>query len=153
LLIGPAEESALAVTPAFRVKLERAVERLLAKLDALDGDADLEDTGDAEPSLGAPERLGRYAQDHWAASGTDDREEVCEDEGAQCDDEGCDPDREDGGDAEPDAPGTTGTYHPEDQRLVVSGGFAGRTFYLDLDTGRTVALAANDNPTRDERHG
>ncbi len=120
-------------SPALRVKLEEAVERLIAALDALDGDADLEDTGDAEPSLGSLEHLGRYAQDHWATGATDDREEVCEDEGAQCDDEGCDPDREDGGDAEPDAPGATGTYHADDQRLVVSGGFAGRTFYFDVD--------------------
>jgi hypothetical protein len=48
----------------------------------------------------------------------------------------------DRGDAEPDAPGTTGTYHPEDQRLVVSGGFAGRTFYFDVDAGRTATLPA-----------
>jgi hypothetical protein len=55
--------------------MERAVEKLLTALDAMDGDPDL------EPSL---------AGDYWAATrdGGDDREMECEDEGAQCDDEG-----------------------------------------------------------------
>lgn len=38
-----------------RAQLEDAVERLLAILDALDGEPDLEDGMDAEPSLGVPE--------------------------------------------------------------------------------------------------
>lgn len=90
-----------------RARLEAALDRLLdamhqalAELDALDGDPD------AEPSLAAPERHpnpGRYGapdrgQLRWAQGAADDREEDCEDEGAQCDDEGVcglhDPDRE-----------------------------------------------------------
>ena len=61
--------------PRLRHRMERAVEKLLAALDALDGDPDL------EPSL---------AGGYWAATsdGGDDREMECEDEGAQCDDEG-----------------------------------------------------------------
>lgn len=39
----------------LRTQIEDAVERLLAMLDALDGDTDLEDGADAEPSLAAPE--------------------------------------------------------------------------------------------------
>ncbi|GJD32835.1 hypothetical protein PMNALOAF_4114 [Methylobacterium adhaesivum] len=39
----------------MRAQIEDAIERLLAILDALDGEADLEDGADAEPSLGAPE--------------------------------------------------------------------------------------------------
>lgn len=90
-----------------RARLEVLLEHLLdtthkviAELDALDGDTDL------EPSLATPERhpnAGRYAaadmgQLRWAQGAADDREEECEDEGAQCDDEGVcglhDPDRE-----------------------------------------------------------
>jgi len=37
------------ITPDLRRRIEAAVERLLAALDAMDGDPD------AEPSLGAPE--------------------------------------------------------------------------------------------------
>lgn len=43
--------------PTLRARMERAVERLLAALDAIDAlDADIEPQGDEEPSLGAPER-------------------------------------------------------------------------------------------------
>lgn len=40
---------------ALRTRIEDAVEWLLAILDALEGDPDLEDGADAEPSLAAPE--------------------------------------------------------------------------------------------------
>ena len=36
-------------TPSTRRSIEDAIERLLALLDAMDGDPDLEDTHDAEP--------------------------------------------------------------------------------------------------------
>jgi hypothetical protein len=147
----------------LRAKLERAVDKLIAALDALDDDADLEpllgapesppllfrprgrpragdqrvwaDGGDGdereqdddlEPSLATPVQGAhtdqRYQQKcmgsdleldpseseytlGWAESGSltgklgcygpgDDREEDCEDEGAQCDDEGVDTDSE-----------------------------------------------------------
>lgn len=72
--------------------LERALDRLLtaaeavvADLDALDGDADL------EPTLGSGAASPFESQRRWAA-GYDPldskRELVCEDEGAQCEGEG-----------------------------------------------------------------
>ena len=114
------------ITWPVRRVLEDEIERLIAMLDEIDGDADFEpdadteDGSDAEPWLGALENAtsinvasrhedGRAArvvyremdQSQWSGSGstdlelddcddedTHDREEVCEDEGAQCDDEG-----------------------------------------------------------------
>lgn len=69
-------------------KTERDLARLLAILDWMDGDADLEpedgcEDDDAEPSLGAPERhpsQGGRGRDYtctqvsWAAGGESDRE-------------------------------------------------------------------------------
>ena len=84
-------------------RLENLRERLIAKLDAMDGDpdfevdADFEEGGDLEPSLGS---IGATNQRVWAMGGCFDREwehdgrepEIieyqCEDEGAQCEDEG-----------------------------------------------------------------
>lgn len=69
----------LTLNPHDRLTLATTIERLINMLDDLDPDVDL------EPSLG------------WTDSGPDalvkdchqdDREEECEDEGAQCDDEG-----------------------------------------------------------------
>jgi len=42
---------------AAQVALD-AADRIIAALDRMDGDPDLEDGGDAEPTLGAPEALG-----------------------------------------------------------------------------------------------
>jgi hypothetical protein len=50
-----------------------AAEALILALDELDGDPE------AEPSIGA--HMGTDQRD-WAAGATDDREEACEDEGA-----------------------------------------------------------------------
>jgi hypothetical protein len=61
------------------------LERLLHVLDALDSDADLEYVGDDEPSLGDPER--QAGPQKGVGTLADDREEECEDEGAQCDNE------------------------------------------------------------------
>jgi len=64
-------------------RLLGAVEGVLADLDALDGDADL------EPSLGFPERY-RWPftyRGHRAEGAQDDREVVCEDEGAETGDD------------------------------------------------------------------
>lgn len=42
----------LPLTPALRARIEATIERLVALLDAIDGDPDLELMGDDEPSLG-----------------------------------------------------------------------------------------------------
>ncbi|GJE48820.1 hypothetical protein GOFOIKOB_1854 [Methylobacterium tardum] len=49
------------------------VDHLVAALDIIDGDADLEDGGDSEPSLGAPE--GHASQVVWLRGGDRDLEE------------------------------------------------------------------------------
>lgn len=95
IVTHPAEQRRL-----LRRKLEQAanklcgvLDRLIAEMDALDGDADF------EPSLGsvgAP--VSYYSGGEWAQGVTDDREMECEDEGAQCDDEGHDSDTEPNGD-------------------------------------------------------
>lgn len=52
----------LALTPALRLQVHTTIEALISLLDQLDGDADLEDNGDAEHSLGwlarGPQRVG-----------------------------------------------------------------------------------------------
>ena len=59
--------------PPSRALLEQAVERLIALIDQLDTDPDLEDNGDAEedpdrePSLGS---LDRVTQGRWSAGGS-----------------------------------------------------------------------------------
>lgn len=45
----------LAVTPSMRLKLATTIENLIALLDEIEGDPDLEETGDLEPSIGWPE--------------------------------------------------------------------------------------------------
>jgi hypothetical protein len=62
-------------TPAaayLRATLEQAAERILDILDAMDGDPDLEDGADDEPSLGAPE--GDGSQIGWMRGGDRDLE-------------------------------------------------------------------------------
>lgn len=46
------------VPGGFRRSVEDAIEGLLAVLDQLDGDPDLEDDGSAEPTLGWPQQFG-----------------------------------------------------------------------------------------------
>jgi len=55
-----------------RPNVEPDLKRALVLLDQLDGDPDLEDGGDAEPSLAGPE--GREYQVVWRVGGDDDRE-------------------------------------------------------------------------------
>ena len=81
-------------TAALRRRMERAVEALLAALDAMDGDPDL------EPALGSPEvghgrrrrTAGTLDQRRWSsgdlAAAADEREDVSEDEGGACEGEG-----------------------------------------------------------------
>lgn len=66
-----------------RKSLAYAVERLIAVLDALEPDSDLEDAADAEPSLGWPEHRGVTQLDKNMAH--DDREEENEHGGDVCD--------------------------------------------------------------------
>lgn len=67
--------------PTIRQQAEEAIERLIALLDELDGDADLEPNGDFEPSLGvgllwSPAHGLRYTSDdlegHDASDEPDD---------------------------------------------------------------------------------
>ena len=64
------------MTPAqywrWRFYAESLIEQAISILDALDGDADLEDGGDGEPSLAAP--AGGESQIIWCAGSDDDRE-------------------------------------------------------------------------------
>lgn len=81
-------------TAALRRRMEKAVEALLAAMDAMDGDADL------EPALGSPEvgygrrrrTAGTLDQRRWSigdlAAAAGEREAVSEDEGGACEDEG-----------------------------------------------------------------
>ncbi len=64
------------MTPAqyrrWRFYAESLIEQAISILDALDGDADLEDGGEDEPSLAAP--IGGDSQLCWSAGSDDDRE-------------------------------------------------------------------------------
>lgn len=69
------------LTPSLRKHIERAIESLLALLDTIDGDPDL------EPSLGAPEvslpdvigfvpsRFRSTSQEHWSDGRGDEEQE------------------------------------------------------------------------------
>lgn len=74
------EPSLFPAMPGIRERIEQAIESLLALLDTIDGDPDL------EPSLGAPEvplpsltsylpdRFAFTSQEPWADGGGDERE-------------------------------------------------------------------------------
>ena len=59
-------------TPTLRAELHAIIERALVLLDQIDGDPDLEDGRDCEPSLACPE--GREYQVVWCVGCDDDRE-------------------------------------------------------------------------------
>jgi hypothetical protein len=65
------------MTPAqyrkWRFYAESLIEQAISILDAIDGDADLEDGGDGEPSLASP--VGGDSQLCWGAGSDDDREQ------------------------------------------------------------------------------
>ncbi|AIQ91159.1 hypothetical protein [Methylobacterium oryzae] len=70
----------LPTSPDTRTRIEGAlalaldaVDHLVAALDEIDGDPDLEDGGDAEPSLGAPENH-HCSQVVWLRGGDRDLE-------------------------------------------------------------------------------
>jgi hypothetical protein len=84
----------------FRRTIEQEVERLLGILDGMDGDCDLEDGADKEPSFGWSDMEGRYGsyangQEH------DDREQEDEND-------------EDIGDTEPNGDETDTNFTEDD---------------------------------------
>jgi hypothetical protein len=56
----------------WRFYAESLIDQAITILDTLDGDADLEDGGDGEPSLASP--VGGESQIIWCAGSDDDRE-------------------------------------------------------------------------------
>ena len=64
------------MTPAqyrrWRFYAEALIEQAIEILDAIDGDADLEDGGEGEPSLASP--IGGESQIIWCAGADDDRD-------------------------------------------------------------------------------
>ncbi len=56
----------------WRFYAESLIEQAIEILDTLDGDADLEDGGDMEPSLASP--AGGESQIIWCAGADDDRD-------------------------------------------------------------------------------
>ncbi len=95
------ETTFLAVSPSMRLRIETTVENLLALLDEIEGDENLEDGGDAEPSLGWTRHGAGWAE-YRDGPALDDRE--AEDEHDEDGDPG-----EDNGDAEPSL-GSMGFY-------------------------------------------
>ncbi len=77
----------------LRCQLASLVERLIAAMDAIDGDPDFEDTGDNEPSLAHPEVPSwecQFYSFNWLPIGPvemTDLEEADEDEGHDSDTE------------------------------------------------------------------
>lgn len=71
----------------LRQRLSGLIERLVDALDALDGDADFEDSADDEPSLSASSPPAHWSgsQDLWLQGADDEREDACEDEGGEHD--------------------------------------------------------------------
>lgn len=78
-------EHPAATRQRLRRRLTDLIDRLIGMLDDIDGEPDLEDGGDVEPSLASPELGPRDSQGRWTAGNDDDLEEVCEDEGAEHD--------------------------------------------------------------------
>ncbi len=58
----------------WRFYAEALIEQAISILDTLDGDADLEDGGDGEPSLASP--AGGDSQIIWCAGSDDDQEQA-----------------------------------------------------------------------------
>lgn len=71
----------------LRRRLTLLIDRLITALDEIDGDPDLEEGGDDEPTLSAaiPQTTWEGSQDAWVQGSDDEREEACEDEGAEHD--------------------------------------------------------------------
>lgn len=71
----------------LRRKLERVIDKLLVALDHIDGDPDLEDGGDEEPSLSFTLALDQDRAIRSERTGLEwiDAEDACEDEGGEHD--------------------------------------------------------------------
>lgn len=75
----------------FRAQVCRLVDRLIGILDDIDGDADLEEGADLEPSLSFTGCVNQHMAIHAEPSGGLewlDLEDACEGEGEACEDEG-----------------------------------------------------------------
>jgi hypothetical protein len=72
-LLMPTTGSCLAQYRKWRFYAESLIEQAISILDAIDGDADLEDGGDGEPSLASS--VGGDSQLCWSAGSDDDREQ------------------------------------------------------------------------------
>lgn len=71
-----ANEVGLALNqPLIRLHVEREIERLIALLDAMDGDCDLEDGADDEPSIGSDPRVSVMGELEIDLELDDEREE------------------------------------------------------------------------------
>ena len=107
---APVEHPAL-TKQRLRSSLCRLIDKLVTALDDIDGDPDVEDGADDEPSLSFTGHLNQDAAIRGepmglaAERGEFDLEQACEDEGAQCDDEGCEDENR-----EASLSGSLGTY-------------------------------------------
>jgi hypothetical protein len=69
----------------LRARMERAVQRLIDALDAMDADEDLEPSGDElEPMLGATEGVFGWLEDRGNKITADELEAISEDGGDVC---------------------------------------------------------------------
>ncbi len=59
-----AKRSSPSILKHRRVEVEARIEEMIALLDLLDGDCDLEENGDTEPSLGAGGLLGPHGREY-----------------------------------------------------------------------------------------
>ena len=105
-------------------RMERAVERLIAAMDALDApiedleeDADVEEDTDLEPSLGSVGSLSEFAsQEGWARGGDNGDLETNIEDDPQMDTAEIDEKGDGGGPAIADAEPSLGSTHSMDQR-------------------------------------
>jgi hypothetical protein len=107
--------------PGLRPELELFVAESLDFLNTLDGDPDLEDGADDEPTMGAPEGLAGQSRYEWGRETLDeaehddgDRELGWANEGSQGCLTGSILDQEDGGDYEPNLAGHPSPFHALD---------------------------------------
>ncbi|AXS39703.1 hypothetical protein [Breoghania sp. L-A4] len=70
----------LTVEPQMRKRIEAAIDGLVALLDQIDGDPDLEDGGDFEPTVSRPEYTGHFAR-HPMRGDFRDQPELCNEDG------------------------------------------------------------------------
>src|SRR5690242_9521984 len=57
-----------------RKEREALIDLLIDSLNEIDGDPDLEDDGDGEPSLASADAFNPTSQEHWTQGNSDERE-------------------------------------------------------------------------------